>query len=136
MAAIAGSLKETVLKLMADQQNNSGVEFERIMKDQETKMFGMLQERELADSKQRNELLLGFSKIAQAAEAANNKPEMSTGAGGKPRKGKRSVRKVGDGVWEMVEQLAEEVIPAETIPIRRAVKGDDGNINIEELANG
>ena len=142
MAAVQGSLKEVVLKLMADQQasmaeqqKGNGVEMQKLLMDQEAKYVKMLTDREASEGKMRDDFLLGAAKIEatrKAAEAAADVRAAQPGPDGKPKKrGKRTVRKVSDGVWEMVEEVAAQA--AQQNITQRVMKNDDGGMSIEDI---
>jgi hypothetical protein len=142
MAAIQGSLKEVVLKLMAEQQaqtaeqqKGNGEQMIKILMDQEAKFRQLAAQREQTDAKMRDDFLLGAAKIEQAriaAEQAADERAAQPGPDGKPKKrGKRTVRKVSDGVWEMVEEVAAQA--AQQNITQRVMKGPDGSMSIEDL---
>jgi hypothetical protein len=101
--------------------------------DQEAKFRQLAAQREQTDAKMRDDFLLGAAKIEQAriaAEQAADERAARPGSGSwrsldKPKKpAKRIVRKVSEGVWEMVEEVAAQA--AQQAITQNVMKGNDG----------
>jgi len=73
MKAMAASMEEVIIKSQAEAQKGNGAEMQKIALDQETKFMQMFSDRQVAEQKMHNDLLLGLTKIEKMAKATKSK---------------------------------------------------------------
>lgn len=150
MTDIAAGMQETIIKVIADQQQNQGGQMEKIIADFEAKMAKIMADKELGQQKIENDMLLGIGKMGIDAELREQQMQAGEGegkssgkksegggsqgitinmpGGAKRKKGKRKIVPRGDGIFEMIETT-----PAEEKVVRRVKKTANGEMEVEDL---
>jgi hypothetical protein len=146
--ALEASMQEVLVKIMSEGQENTEAAMAKVMADFEAKMTATILDNELKRQQVDNDLWLSEEELAmkerQGGEGKGSSKSGSDSSGGivinlggngGARKGKKVIRKKGDGKYELVERTPEVTTPAAEKVLRTVTKAANGDMEVEDMGD-